>query len=94
MPSKFQQKVIKKLKFKGWTALSVVKLSHNGYPDLLAMKNGKVLWIECKEGKDTLKPLQKVRINELRINGFRAYCIHDKKGIIYPNFKKKNKKLA
>jgi hypothetical protein len=47
------------------------------------MKEGKVLWIESKEPNDTLKPLQKLRIDELRKNGFRAYCIQKNKGIIY-----------
>ena len=83
MASSFQTKIINKLKSKGWTVVSVIKLSQNGYPDLLAMKQGKVLWIESKELNDTLKPLQKYRIDQLRNNGFRAYCIQDKKGIIY-----------
>ena len=83
MASNFQSAIVSKLKSKGWTVVSVVKLSQNGYPDLLAMKQGKVLWIESKEDNDTLKPLQKYRINELRANGFRAYAIQKGKGIIY-----------
>jgi Holliday junction resolvase len=83
MASTFQSKIISKLKTKGWTVVSVVKLSLNGYPDILAWKQGKVLWIESKEPNDTLKPLQKLRIDELRANGFRAYCIKKGKGIIY-----------
>jgi Holliday junction resolvase len=83
MASTFQSKIISKLKSKGWTVLSVVKLSLNGYPDILAMKEGKVLWIESKEPNDTLKQLQELRIDELRANGFRAYCIQKGKGVIY-----------
>jgi Holliday junction resolvase len=83
MASNFQTKIISKLKSKGWTVVSVVKLSLNGMPDILGMKEGKVLWIESKEINDTLKPLQKLRIDELRKNGFRAYCIQKNKGIIY-----------
>jgi Holliday junction resolvase len=83
MASIFQSKIINKLKSKGWTVVSVVKLSLNGYPDILAMKQGKMLWIESKEVNDTLKPLQKLRIDELRANGFRAYCIKKGKGKIY-----------
>jgi len=83
MASSFQKKIITKLKSKGWTTVSVVKFSANGYPDILAMKQGKVLWIESKEDDDTLKPLQKYRIDELRANGFRAYAIQKGKGIIY-----------
>ncbi len=83
MASTFQSKIISKLKSKGWTVVSVVKLSLNGYPDILAWKQGKTLWIESKEPNDTLKTLQKLRIDELRENGFRAYCIQKGKGIIY-----------
>jgi Holliday junction resolvase len=83
MASSFQNKIINKLKSKGWTVVSVIRLSQNGYPDILAWKQGKTLWIECKEDNDTLKPLQKLRIDELRKNGFRAYAIQKSKGIIY-----------
>ena len=83
MASSFQKKIINKLKSKGWTTVSVAKLSGNGYPDILAMKNGMMLWIESKEPDDTLSPLQRVRIKQLRANGFRAYAIQKGKGIIY-----------
>lgn len=72
------------MKVKGYKVLNVIKLSENGYPDLLCMKKGKVdIWIECKEDKDTLKPLQKARIDELLEIGKIAYCLHNTKGIIY-----------
>lgn len=83
MASNFQNKVRDKFKSKGWIVVSVIKLSQNGYPDLLCMKEGKCIWIECKELNDTLKPLQRYRIDELRNNGFRAYCIQKTKGKIY-----------
>lgn len=69
---------------KGYKVLSVIKLSQNGYPDLLCMKDGRSVWIECKEKNDTLKPLQKYRIDELIKNGFEAYCTQATKGQIYP----------
>lgn len=84
MASAFQNKLKKQMQSKGYTVVSVIKLSANGYPDLLCMKDGKSVWIECKEKNDTLKPLQKHRIDELINNGFRAYCIQKDKGIIYP----------
>lgn len=57
-----------------------------GYPDLLAIKLGEVdIYIECKELNDNLKPLQKFRIDQLIAAGKKAFCIQDKKGIIYPN---------
>ena len=57
-------------------------------PDLLAMKpNEPTIFIEVKEAKDTLKPLQKLRIDQLNQKGFKAICLQDGKGIIYPNGK-------
>jgi hypothetical protein len=44
------------------------------------------VWIECKEKNDTLKELQRFRIDELRKMGKIAYCTQDGRGIIYPEF--------
>lgn len=84
MASLFQNKVIKEYKSKGYTVIKVMKLSANGYPDVLCMKNGHTdIWIECKESNDTLKPLQKVRIDELRLLGKIAFCLKEGIGKIY-----------
>jgi hypothetical protein len=49
------------------------------------MKPGEVdLWIECKELSDTLKPLQKFRIDELISLGKNAICLQNVNGQIYP----------
>ena len=84
MASSFKNKVKKQMEAQGYTVVSVVNLSSNGYPDLLCLKDGKIIWIECKESNDTLKPLQAFRIDELISNGFEAYCLQDGKGKIYP----------
>jgi Holliday junction resolvase len=78
----YQSKVIREYKESGYLVLNIIRLSLNGYPDLLCLKAGKVVFIECKTGGDTLKPLQKYRIDELNDMGFDAFCIHDGK-IIY-----------
>lgn len=85
MASTFQTKVINEYKSKGYTVIKIIKFSANGYPDLLCIKSNEVdLWIECKEFNDKLKPLQKRRIDELNKLGKKAFCLQDKKGIIYP----------
>lgn len=77
------------LKAQGYLVLKIIRLNENGYPDLLAIKENKPnKWIEVKESKDTLKPIQKLRIDELNKIGNIAYCLQDGKGIIYPNEKK------
>ena len=85
MASKFQSTIIKEYKSKGYTVLNIMKLSNSGYPDLLCIKKNEVdIWIECKEANDTLKELQKQRIDELNSLGKIAFCLQDTKGIIYP----------
>ena len=77
--SAFQTKTINKLKAKGWKVIKLIRLSESGYPDLLALKNGVTIFIECKEAKDTLKPLQAYRIEELKKLGFDAFVEQDGK---------------
>jgi len=83
--SKYQSKIIKKYKDEGWIVIKTIKLSDSGYPDLFLFKDGKAIFIEVKEKNDTLKELQKHRIDELILQGFDAFCLQDTKGKIYPN---------
>lgn len=80
MASKFQTKIINKYKAEGCIVLNLIRLSSNGFPDLIILKNGKAKFIESKEGNDTLKPLQRLRIKQLREQGFEAICLHETKG--------------
>jgi len=82
--SKFQAKTIARFKADGWIVLNTIKLSESGYPDLICLKDGKTLFIECKENGDTLKALQEYRIDQLISQGFEAYCLHATRGQIYP----------
>lgn len=86
--SKFQNKTIKEYEAKGYLVLKIIRLNSNGYPDLLCLKeNEPNLWIECKEKNDTLKPIQKLRIDQLNKIGNKAICLQDGKGLIYPSDK-------
>ena len=85
MASNFQKKVIKEYEDNGYLVLKHIRLNKSAYPDLQCIKKDcPDIWIECKEGKDTLKSLQQKRIDELNKLGKIAFCLHDKKGIIYP----------
>ena len=57
----------------GWFVVNLIKTSKNGIPDLLCLKDGKAVFIECKEKNDTVKPLQEYRIKQLKEMGFEAY---------------------
>ena len=88
--SKYQAKVIKEYEDKGYLVLKTIRLNVNGYPDLLCLKsNEPTIFIEVKEKKDDLKPLQGLRIDELNKLGFNAFCLQDGKGVIYPDDKEK-----
>ena len=90
MSSKFQAKVKKQYQKDGY-CVNKFETTKNGYPDLICTKQGEAdIYIECKEVKDILKPLQKFRIDELNKSGKIAFCLQDGKGIIYPTNKSFN----
>ena len=80
----FQSELIAGFKKQGYIVLKHIRLNENGFPDLQLLKDGKSIFIEVKEGKDTLKPLQMYQIDRLIKQGFEAYCLHESKGKIYP----------
>ena len=83
--SSFQKKIIKQYNDAGYLVIKHIRANKSGFPDIQAMKRGEVdLWIECKESGDTLKELQKLRIDQLIAIGKKAICLQDGKGQIYP----------
>jgi len=73
MASKHQSKVMREMEAKGYLVVKLIKTNCNGIPDLLCLKDGEAIFIECKEAKDTVKPLQEFRIKQLTQLGFQAY---------------------
>ena len=73
MASQHQNKVKKQLESQGYWVIKLIRCGENGMPDLLALKDGQAIFIECKEAKDTVKPLQQHQINKLIKAGFVAY---------------------
>jgi Holliday junction resolvase-like predicted endonuclease len=79
----FQSRFIKEKEKEGYLVLKTIRLNKTGFPDIILLKKNICIFVELKEGKDTLKPLQKLRIDELRAQGFDAYCLHETNGKIY-----------
>jgi len=67
-----QKKISDRLKKEGWIVVKLIKTTMNGIPDLMALRNGETLFVEVKQPKGKLAPLQELRIQELRDQGFRA----------------------
>jgi len=65
-----QTKIIKKLEQNGWYVVKLIKTSKNGLMDLMALKNGKTMFIEVKQPNGILSEIQKFRIKELTSLGF------------------------
>lgn len=74
MASKHQKRLIKEYESKGYFVINLMRTNKPGIPDILCLKeNEKPLFIESKELKDTVNPLQTYMINLLNRLGFIAF---------------------
>ncbi len=65
-----QTQIKKKLQEDGWIVVKLIKTSLTGIPDILALKDGKAMFVEVKQIKGVLSPIQSHVIETLRTNGF------------------------
>lgn len=70
LESKIQSGIIKKLELQGFFVIKLISTNKNGIMDLLALKNGKAIFIEVKQPTGVLSELQKLRIKQLTDLGF------------------------
>ena len=70
LESKRQSKIIKKLTEDGWLVIKLIKTNLNGICDLMALKDGKTIFIEVKQPTGVLSEIQKIRIKQLKEHGF------------------------
>jgi Holliday junction resolvase len=67
--SQIQSKVITELERKGYYVIKLIQTNKNGIPDLMAIKDGKVVFIEVKVPGKKPKVLQAYRHAELKKYG-------------------------
>jgi Holliday junction resolvase-like predicted endonuclease len=70
LESKRQSKIIKKLESDGWLVVKLIRTNCNGICDLMALKEGKTMFIEVKQPTGVLSEIQKIRIKQLKEQGF------------------------
>lgn len=70
LESKIQSKIKKRLEKDGWEVIKLIKTSMIGIPDLMALKEGKIKFIEVKQTIGILSEIQKLRIKQLKEKGF------------------------
>ena len=58
---------------KGYFIINLIRITPLGIPDYICVKPDKVVFVESKEGKDKLSPLQKVMLSKLTKLGFECY---------------------
>jgi Holliday junction resolvase len=77
LESKIQTKIKKKLEAGGWLVIKLIRTSVNGIPDILALKNGKAIFIEVKQPTGKISEVQKLRIKQLQEQGFEVKIWQD-----------------
>jgi Holliday junction resolvase-like predicted endonuclease len=70
LESKRKAKVRNKLKKEGYFVVQLIKTSPNGMPDTMALKGGKLMFIEMKQPHGIVSPLQRVTHKMLKDQGF------------------------
>ena len=74
--SKYQVKIKKYLQENNWLVEKTAFVTI-GYPDLIAFRNGKTIFIECKTPIGKHSPTQKFMINLLLSINFDVYTYHE-----------------
>jgi Holliday junction resolvase len=64
--SAIQSKIRQKLESSGWIVNKIISCSLNGWPDLLAVKKSRAVFIEVKRQGENPDPLQEYRHKQLQ----------------------------
>jgi Holliday junction resolvase len=67
-----QTQIKKYLETNGWMVIKLIQTSCNGIPDLMALKNGRTVFVEVKQPGKKPNDLQQYRIEKLHKQGFAA----------------------
>jgi Holliday junction resolvase len=67
-----QTKRIKQLEAEGYYVLKLIRVNKTGIPDLIAIKEGEILFSEIKTPNGKLSEIQKYRMKELESYGFKT----------------------
>jgi len=80
LESQIQAQISKRLKDNGWFVTKLIQTSTNGIPDLMAIRKGKVIFLEVKQPGNKATPLQEYVIKGLNDSGVFACvvsCLED-----------------
>lgn len=78
--SMVERKLITEVKKRGGLALKFISPGLDGVPDRLVLfPGGRLGFVELKALGKKMRPLQVKRVKQLRVLGFKVYCIDDPK---------------
>ena len=67
-----QKKRIDQLEAEGWYVIKLIKTNKNGIPDIVAVKNNDVLFVEVKKPNGVVSKLQEYRLKEIEGYGIKT----------------------
>jgi Holliday junction resolvase len=67
-----QKKRIDQLEADGWYVIKLIKTNKNGIPDIVAVKNNDVLFVEVKKPNGVVSKLQEYRLKEIEGYGIKT----------------------
>ncbi len=67
-----QKKRINQLEADGWYVIKLIKTNKNGIPDIVAVKNNDVLFVEVKKPNGVVSKLQEYRLKEIEGYGIKT----------------------
>ena len=75
LESAIQAAIRSELQGRGWLVVKCGAMSVNGWPDLVAIRGGRTVWIEVKRPGGVLSAIQMHRHNEMRKAGAEVYTV-------------------
>lgn len=75
LENRIQADIIKRYEQQGYSVVKIGLCNKQGFPDLMALKDGKALFIEVKRPGQKPRPLQEYRHEELRKKGFEVLIL-------------------
>lgn len=75
--SLIQKKIADRHKNQGWFVTKIIQTTTNGIPDLMLIRDGRVVFIEVKAKGKKPAPLQQYMINLLQEQGVHVYVTDD-----------------
>lgn len=82
LESKIQTQIKNALKKSGWLVIKLIQCSEAGMPDLLAIKQGRVVFLEVKQPGRKPRPLQVFRHKQLTEQGIEVFVPSCKQDIL------------